>query len=268
MLRQLKIFMLALIIGIFCFTPVFAQEEENGRIYPGGEPYLVKTFPQKFKGKKPKNIILFIGDGMGVSHVFAALTANRGSLFIENCRYIGFSKTASANRFVTDSGAGGTALATGVKTYNGAIGVDMDKNPVKNILQDIAEKGLATGLVATSSITHATPAAFISHQASRSQDEDIAADFLNFDIDVFIGGGYEYFANREDGRNLIEELIEKGYTVEQDLTAIENFQGKKLAGLTAPKDNGRLNERGNMLPVSTEAAINVLSQNRKGFFSW
>jgi alkaline phosphatase len=65
-----------------------------------------------------------------------------------------------------------------VKTYNGAIGVDMNKNPVKTILEEASEKGLSTGLVSSSSITHATPASFISHQASRSSYEDIATDFL------------------------------------------------------------------------------------------
>jgi alkaline phosphatase len=266
MKRKTFYFILSLAIGLFYFLPAFAQESADIKIYPGGEPYTVKTYPQNFKGKKPKNIILFIADGMGVSHAFAGLTANRGNLFLENLKYTGFVKTASADRYVTDSAAGGTALATGIKTYNGAIGVDVNKNPVKNILEEVAEKGIATGLVSTSSITHATPASFLAHQANRSQAEDIAADFLKFDIDVFIGGGYDYFAKREDGRNLVDELIQKGYSVEQELSKIESFRGKKLAGLTAPKDNGRMAERGNMLPVSTEAAINVLSQNKKGFF--
>ena len=114
--------MLALTLGLYYFTPALAQEAADVKIYPGGESYAVKTYPQNFKGKKPKNIILFIGDGMGVSQVFAGLTANRGNLFIENLKYIGFSRTASADRYVTDSAAGGTALATGIKTYNGAIG--------------------------------------------------------------------------------------------------------------------------------------------------
>lgn len=255
---------LFLFIGLLFSGLIVAQDDL--KIYPGGEPYAVKTYPHNFKGKKPKNIILFIADGMGVSQAFAGLTANRGNLFLENLKYTGFVKTASADRFVTDSAAGGTALATGIKTNNGAIGVDVNNNPVKNILEEVAEKGLATGLVATSSITHATPASFLAHQANRSQAEDIAADFLKFDIDVFIGGGYDYFAKREDGRNLVEELIGKGYTVEQELSRIESFKGKKLAGFTAPKDNGRVAERGDMLPISTEAAINFLNQNKKGFF--
>lgn len=252
---------------LLCSTLLLAQKPiDSLKTYYSGEVHNVKKYPQKFRNKTPKNIILFIGDGMGVAHLFAGLTANKGKLFIENCKYIGFSKTASSNRYVTDSAAGATAIATGVKTYNGAIGVDSNKNPVKNILEEVSEKGMGTGIVATSSITHATPAGFSAHQLNRNQEEEIAIDILNSGVDVFIGGGYDFFSNREDARDLIGELIQKGYTVEQELDNIENFMGTKLAGLTSPKGNGRVTERGNMLPISTQTAIHVLKKNKKGFF--
>lgn len=252
---------------LLCSTLLLAQNPVDSlKIYNSGEVHNVKSYPQKFKNKPPKNIILFIGDGMGVAHLFAGLTANKGKLFIENCKYIGFSKTASSERYVTDSAAGATAIATGVKTYNGAIGVDANKNPVKNIVEEVSEKGIGTGIVATSSITHATPASFLAHQLNRNQEEEIAIDILNSGVDVFIGGGYNFFSNRKDTRNLVGELIQKGYTVEQELDNIENFTGTKLAGLTSPKGNGRVSERGDMLPVSTQTAIRVLEKNKKGFF--
>lgn len=243
-----------------------AKSEDVEKTYVGGEAYPVKTFPQKFKAKKPKNVIFLIGDGMGITQVFAGLTANHGRLFIENCKYIGFSKTQSSDNYITDSAAGGTALSSGVKTYNGAIGVDTNKQPVKTILEEAEEKGLATGLVSSSAITHATPASFIAHQGSRSSYEDIAADFLKTDIDVFIGGGYDHFANRKDGKNLVEDLVKKGYAVKQDIESIKTVKTGKLAGLTAPVHNGRVAERKDMLPVATETAINILSNNKKGFF--
>ena len=109
--------------------------------------------------------------------------------------------------------AGGTALSAGVRTYNGAIGVDPDKKPVKTILEEAEDNGLATGLVSTSTITHATPASFIAHQPSRKMYEEIAADFLKTEIDVFIGGGKTHFTERKDGRNLVDELIAKGYKI-------------------------------------------------------
>ncbi len=123
-----------------------ATSENSEKFYSGEKTYAVKTFPQKFKSQKPKNIIFLIGDGMGASQIFSGLTANHGHLFLENCKYMGFSKTQSADNYITDSAAGGTALSTGVKTYNGAIGVDINKKPVKTILEEAEEKGLATGL--------------------------------------------------------------------------------------------------------------------------
>jgi alkaline phosphatase len=133
-------------------------------------------------------------------------------------------------------------------------------------LEEAEDKGLATGLVSTSAITHATPASFIAHQEKRNMYEEIAADFLKTDIDVFIGGGYKHFTERKDGRNLVEELKQKGYRVEQDINSIKKVKEGKLAGLTAPGHNGRMEERGDMLPVATNTAINILSNNKKGFF--
>ena len=243
-----------------------ASAAEKEKTYVGADAYPVKTYPQKFKAQKPKNIILMIGDGMGISQVFAGLTANHGKLFLENMKYIGFSKTQSASDYITDSAAGGTALSCGVKTYNGAIGVDNDTVTVKTILEDAEKKGLASGLVSTSAITHATPASFIAHQPSRNMYEEIAADFLKTDIDVFIGGGMDHFTKRKDARNLVEELRKKDYQVETDINRIASVKKGKLAGITADMHNGRMNERGDMLPVATQTAINILDNNLKGFF--
>ncbi|OQX74709.1 MAG: hypothetical protein B6D61_11360 [Bacteroidetes bacterium 4484_249] len=146
-----------------------------------------------YQDKIAKNIILMIGDGMGVSQVYAGITANHGHLNIEKFKNIGFSKTYSASDYITDSGAGGTAIAIGFKTYNHAIGVDADTIPHKSILEYAEENGKTTGLVATSTIAHATPASFIAHQPKRYMYEDIAEDFLKTDIDVFIGGGLNHY---------------------------------------------------------------------------
>jgi alkaline phosphatase len=243
-----------------------AKAEDLEKTYVGGPSYDVKMYPANHKGKKPKNVILFIVDGMSLPHMHAALTANRGSLFLENFRHMGFAKTHSAESYITDSAAAGTALATGQKTYNAAIGVDMDKKPLKSILQEASEKGLATGLVSTSAITHATPASFIAHQPNRNMYEEIAADFLKTDIDVFIGGGYKHFTTRKDGRNLAEELREKGYRVEKDMNTIRTINSGKLAGLMAEEHAPRMDERQDMLPDATNTALNILSNNKKGFF--
>jgi alkaline phosphatase len=227
---------------------------------------ILSAFPQG-KHAKPHNIILMIGDGMGVAQAYSGFTLNHGQLNLFTMPVTGFSKTYSASNYITDSGAGGTALSTGHKTYNGAIGVDPDTVPVKSILEYAEAHGLATGLVSTSSITHATPASFIAHQAWRDNYEGIALDFLNTDIDVFIGGGIRNFTKRADKANLVAQLRQKGYLVSYSMDTIRNVKSGKLAGLTAQEHNPPvMNGRGDMLPASTQTAINILSKNRKGFF--
>ena len=266
---KLSIFTLLLIT----FQTGFTQEQykDNKKItaveeYKGGTFYPVVKYDQVNSGKSPKNVILLIGDGMGLAHIYAAMTANGGSLFLQNFIHCGFSKTYSSSDYVTDSGAGGTALACGVKTYNGAIGVDANKVPARNIREMAEAKGLKTGLVSTSAINHATPASFMAHQASRSNYDEIAAEFLNSNIDVFIGGGVKFFEKRKDGRNLSQELRGKGYQVLYKMEDITKVKSGRLAGLTAEEHNDPMPGRGEMLVPATETAINLLSQGKKGFF--
>ena len=267
-----KLIVSLLMVGMVSFSG-FGQEEYKdpknkalNEVYPGGPFYEVQNYVQP-KGKKPpKNIILMIGDGMGLAQVYSAMTANGGHLFLENFKNIGFSKTYSSDNYITDSAAGGTALSSGVKTYNGAIGVDRDKKPIPSIRELAEKKGLKTGLVSTSAITHATPASFLAHVSSRSSYEDIAADFLKTNIDVFIGGGVDNFEKRKDGRNLSKELKDKGYQVLYNMQDIQKVKSGKLAGLTAPEHNKPMPERGEMLVPATQTAINLLSQSKKGFF--
>jgi len=216
---------------------------------------------------KPKNIILMIGDGMGISQITAGMVVRKDALNLERCKVIGLIKTNSADNLITDSGAGATAFSTGVKTYNGAIGVDPDTIARPTILEIAEKNDLSTGLVATCSVTHATPASFIAHQPNRYMDEAIAADFLNTDIDVFIGGGSKFFQTREDGRNLLEELQEKGYQVAHTIEDIMNINTGKLAGFIAEEQPvPMLKGRGHVLAQAATTAITVLDQNDKGFF--
>ena len=217
--------------------------------------------------EKVENVILFIGDGMGVSQITAGMTVSKEPLVFTQFKHIGLQKTFSASDYVTDSGASGTALATGKKTKNGSIGVDPQGKELKSILHYAEDNGYATGLVSTSSILHATPASFIAHNPDRHDYAELATDFLDTDIDVFIGGGKKYFADREDGLNLVDTLKERNYQVVYDLEKISQVKDGKLAGLTAENHNPRYSEdRKNMLPVSTQTALNILDKNDKGFF--
>lgn len=214
-----------------------------------------------------RNVILMIGDGMGTSQVFAGMTAQNGDFHITTSRHIGFSKTQSGSHYVTDSAAGGTALSTGKKTYNGAIAVDMHGKRLKTILELAAENGYATGLVASSAITHATPASFIAHDTSRNNYEAIARDFLDTDVDVFIGGGKKHFAQRTDSVNLLEALEKKGYQMAYTLRQAKKVRKGKLAALLYDGHPPRVSEgRNDMLPKASKIAIKLLKENSKGFF--
>lgn len=215
---------------------------------------------------RPVNIILMVGDGMGLSQISYGIMEAVERMNIERFKVVGLSKTASSDSKVTDSAAGATAFACGQKTYNGAIAVDTNKAAIKTILEYAEERGLSTGLVATSSITHATPACFIAHQPDRDLYDAIAADFLKTDVEVFIGGGLQNFAARQDSLNLLPQLRKKGYAVATTLTELEQANSTKIAGLLAKEHLPRAEERGNYLPIATEKALSVLSKNQKGFF--
>jgi alkaline phosphatase len=267
---KILLFILALCISR---TLTYAQDDYKTNIpkltksYKGTVKYQVNKYIEKSNSKLPKNVILLIGDGMGVSQIFSGMIANGGELYLNNFTNIGFSLTQSATDFVTDSGAGGTALSCGIKTFNGAIGVDIDSIPVRNIREKAEEKGYATGVVSTSAITHATPASFIAHDTDRECYEDIATDFLNTNIDVFIGGGLNHFTSREDSINLIPALKAKGFQVVSGIDSISKITKGKLAGFTSEEHNKSMIEgRGDVLPKATKTAINILQKNPKGFF--
>jgi alkaline phosphatase len=175
----------------------------------------------------PPAVILMIGDGMGLSQLSAALYSSSSPLSIENFPIIGFHKSYSADNLITDSAAGATAFACGQKTYNGAIGINADTVACQTILEEAESYGLATGLIATSSIVHATPASFAAHQKMRIFYEEIAVDLCNSGVDLFIGGGKRYFDRRySDERNLIDELRDKNYIVNDFLR--DKLQNTKL----------------------------------------
>jgi len=220
------------------------------------------------QSQKPKNIVLMIGDGMGIAQVYAAMDSVNGNLNILRCTNTALVKTNSANADVTDSGAAGTAIATGHKTNNKSIGVTADNVPVKSILKIAEENGLATGLVATSDITHATPASFIANVTSRYQSNEIARQFLTTDIDVFIGGGYDAFAKRKDSINFTDSLKSKNYKVVTSVDELVKTEPSgKIAGLLYPGHAPKiLDGRGDMLSVSTEKALSLLEKDEDGFF--
>jgi len=220
---------------------------------------------------KPKNVILLIGDGMGLPQITGAMYMNGNKTVFERFKTIGFHKSHSADNLVTDSAAGATAFASGVKSYNGAIGVNEQKQPVPTLLEMAEHKGMATGLVATSSITHATPAAFIAHVSGREESQGIALSFLNTEVDIFIGGGLDAFARRDDQRNLVEELVAKGYEIttffNKSIEELNIRTNKNIGYFTANAEPLPVREGRDYLPIATNKALEFLKdRSSKGFF--
>ena len=166
-------------------------------------------------GELPLNIVLVIGDGMGLTQISAGMYASGDRIALERMGVVGLHKSYSDDNLVTDSAAGATAFSCGVKTYNGAIGVRPDGSACPTLLEEAHGRGMPTGLVVTSTIVHATPAAFYAHEASRQSYENIAAQLADSDVDFFVGGGYKFFADRvSDDRDLIAEMRRGGRRVE------------------------------------------------------
>ena len=217
--------------------------------------------------KRPKNIILFIGDGMGISHVTAGMTSSGESFNLKKFRYSGLSITQSADDYITDSGAGGTAIASGVKTNNGMIGLAPDNTVAPSITEFAHMNGLSTGIVSTSAITHATPASFVAHNISRDNYEEIAENFLNGNVDLFIGGGEDHFRKRADKRDLAAELEKQGFDVVYTLDELKATESDKIAGLLAKVHMPSvMNGRAGVLEEMTRKAIETLSRDKDGFF--
>lgn len=217
----------------------------------------------------PKNVILLIGDGTGLSQISSAFFFKETAPNYGRFKHIGLIKTSSSREDVTDSAASGTAFASGVKTYNGAIGVADDSTEVATIVEIVSPKNIKTGVISTSSIVHATPASFYAHALSRGFYEEIAGDLADSNIDFFAGGGTRFFNNRNDGRNLFSEMATKNFMI--DTTALGSFNSIKSNSKVAyllgkehmpPAAKGR----GDYLPRATELGIKFLNKDNTNFF--
>ena len=264
--------------------------------------YLTSAFAQVALGTiTPRNFIYIIPDGLSpasvtVARAYEALTNGEAApeqplfnpIFIDQLP-VGNLRTHSADDMVTDSAAAGTALATGFKTNNGMIGVDPDEEPVGSVLEAAKMSGMKTGLVVTSVINHATPAAFSAHTLDRDGYSIIAAQQVGYshplgqNVDVLMGGGACYFrpqddvdSCREDNVDLLSHAESLGYHITEDRAGFETLergQGDvKLPILGLYNNNTHLayeidrqqqpeETREPSLTEMTEVALNTLSKN-------
>jgi alkaline phosphatase len=228
----------------------------------------------------PKNIIMIVGDGMGPAYTAAYryYHDNPATEIIEDTVFdrhlVGMSSTypASVSGYVTDSAAGATALSSGVKSYNGAIGIDVNKKPVQTVLEWAKSQGKKTGVVVTSQINHATPAGYLAHNDSRKHYNAIADSYVDekingqFKMDVILGGGWKYFLR--DDRNLVNEFKQAGFQYLDSYNQLNNIKANQPViglfsdvGLPWALDDTNPHR----LSMMTKAAVKQL-ENKNGFF--
>ncbi|WP_121615723.1 alkaline phosphatase [Virgibacillus halodenitrificans] len=229
---------------------------------------------------KVKNVIVMIGDGMGPSYPTAyrymkddpSTPQMEKTVFDKHLVGMATTYADDPEENITDSAAAATSMSAGIKTYNGAIAVDTERSEVETVLEAAKKKGKSTGLVATSQINHATPAAFGAHDESRRNYNEIADDYFDemingeHKVDIMLGGGTDYF-DRED-RDLIEKFEEDGYNYVDDREEMLENENDKLLGLFAPVGLPKAIDREDSpsLEEMTTTALEQLSKNKDGFF--
>lgn len=216
-----------------------------------------KTYIPKYnfdQNTKPKNIILMIGDGNGLAQITASMIANQGSLSVLNIKDLGLMNTASADDLATDSAAGATAMATGVKTNNRAIGVDPNGKKCDNLIELLSPKGYHTAIITTDAINGATPSSFYAHTVERDDTDAILKDLSQSDLDFFISGG-----------KAMEKSISEKFK-SKTLEEFTDFKQPTAVYFGDHKMPSIKEGRGNILPASTKKALEVLSQESAPFF--
>lgn len=204
-----------------------------------------------------KNVIYLIGDGMGLSSVSMMMVESgfKTTIFDE-ADNVALQKTYSADNRVTDSAASGTALATGYKTNNTYLGCTPDGKAVESLMDVAKRAGKATGVVVTTYLQHATPAAFYAHTQSRHNYEIITQQLVNSQIDVAIGGGMEYF-RKVYGEEVRERVGGAGFTLAEEFCSVEQANGdSRLLALLADWEVGA--NSGSYLADATREALRLL----------
>ncbi len=206
---------------------------------------IVAPYQQQKAAPVARNVVLMIGDGMGAEHVWSAWLSNKGALNMTTLPVTGFSITTSASHTITDSAAGGTAIACGCKAVNGQLGLDEQGEHHESLAVQMRRAGKSTGLVVTKSVTDATPAAFYAHVKSRKNTEEIAAALVDAGFDVVAGGGSVDFSEAQ------RKTLQKSC---------------KMLELAETKECPPASERGAWLPEQVKKALGVLEQDKDGFF--
>ncbi|CAM4114502.1 alkaline phosphatase [Zobellia roscoffensis] len=216
------------------------------------------TYATDQKDMPIKNVIFLIGDGNGLNQISSAVLANGGELTLSQLKSIGFIKTQSSDDFTTDSAAAGTALATGTKTYNRAIGLNPNREPIENMPEFLFKHNFVSGIITTDHVTGATPASFFAHQKDRSDTELIANDLLKSKLSLFVGGGSNDFDFdwKKTDFTLVNNINEIGSSKVDKLGHFLSMEGVP----------GVLEGRDNALAEATTNGIEFLNSKKTPFF--
>ena len=219
----------------------------------------------KYDKEEIRNVILLIGDGMGLAHVSMLQIAEEyAPTAFDRAHNTALIVTRSANNRATDSSAAGTAIATGHKTNNSMLGVSPEGKPLTSMMELARDAGRPTGLVVTCFLQHATPAAFYAHVKRRSNTKKISQDLLCSNFDVLIGGGRKYLREESpEGGSYLDAFRKRGYQVIDTLPAAEKIRSGRLLCVAAEKMLPKAKERGDFLPQATKKALEILSANAK-----
>lgn len=215
--------------------------------------------------KPVKNVILLIGDGMGLNEVVATDRVNDGlSMFL--MKYFGLSQTTSADAFTTDSAAGGSALATGVSTSNRHISANEDGTPNESLSEFFDALGKAVGVVTLGNMADATPAAFYAHYTERDSADIITRDLLKGHLTLLAGSGINEFTKRNDGVDLIGELNKKGYRFIRSIDEINTEKGKTICIDEAMGEGAEVSNLDLLARTTRQSIEKLQSAGKDGFF--
>lgn len=254
--------------GLSDFLRTYAQHS-----YQETAPYAPYQPKQTAKqGARPKNVILLISDGAGLEQLWAAAIANRGLLNILNMPYTGYLDTRSADNYHTDSAAGGSALATGVKTRNRYIGVDTSGNHVPNIPDRLATSGIVSGIVSNDRVIGATPSAFFAHVTERDESGSIAHGLLHSKLSLVVGGFHPAFAKNDS--TLLRQLRNQGFEIQQGVDRITEARSNRILAFAEDqvsrewdklsREQGAIKTDYRMIEDAFEPAVRFLENKSRG----
>ena len=235
----------------------------SGRI-----PVYKPTYKNDGADKKIRNVILLIGDGMGINQVMAGAYANGRELSMLNIKSVGIQYYNPNDDFIGDSASGGSALATGDVSWTRHSATNKDGSVEYSPLTDYFKgMGKATGVVSLGDIADATPAVFYGHTSERDSTDKITSYWLTSDVDLICGPGTSYLEKpRQDGLDMLNGIKANGYTYTKDATALGSEKGKVLC-LDDRMGAYATEETLSFLADITKASIEKLSQDsKKGFF--